>query len=505
MSDEKFKFNGTNYKAFKIKLLDFLLLQDLDNVATVGLPETTASDYAAAQKKDRKAQAHIRLKLSDKTLDFIKEAKTSKEILSKLDSIYDRTNIVSLGLKEEEFNSRKFKSNEKLQDYLNDLSRLKSEINDIKEDTVKPHKHAIRILNGLSANESYKNVVSSLYTMACGKVDDVNLVDDITTRLLDECSLFELDKSTAKDSKGSVLKTGKNPERKQYKCWSCGDKDPKHNCKKSYCSVCGKQGHRASKCPEKDKQDQKPAVSMMASDQQEKFSFFLDSGSSHHITIDRSILFDYATLEEPIRLGTSKSGSYITLIGRGKIKFVAKDRNIEIKDVFYSTNANANLLSNSVLDSKGAKTLIEQGKVILTTADRIEFMTGTLNGSLYRLDINPIKNQDVVHLSAEKIAIDIAEEEGFCAMTTRQLHMNLGHANVKRVEKVAKVINVTLEESEPCIDCAKAKITRDSFKQKSIRATRPLELIHSDIGFINVDSYEGHSCFSLFIDDYHSG
>ena len=325
------------------------------------------------------------------------------------------------------------------------------------------------------------------------------IVDDITSRLFDECKLFDLDKSTSKEPKGSVLKTdgvkknnARKSDRKEYKCWSCGDKDSKHECKKAFCSLCGKQGHLAFKCPDKEKQEKNndSQVSMMASIEPDKSVFLLDSGSSHHITIDRSILFDYSNLEEPIQLGTSKQGSYITLVGKGKMKFHVNNRNIEIKDVFYSTNANANLLSNSVLDAKGARTLIEKGKVSLKTADGTEFLTGTLNGSLYKLNINPFKNPNAVYLSVEKVnVIDIAQEGGYCAMTAKELHLNLGHTNIKRVEKIAKIMDVKLDQSEPCIDCAKAKITRDSFKYKSTRATTPLELV-------------GHNCFSLFIDDY---
>ena len=509
MSEEKFKFNGSNYKAFKVKLLDYLLLQDLDSVVINGIPEETASNYAVELKKDKKAQAHIRLKLSDKTLDYINEAKTSKEILSKLDSIYARTNIVSLALKEEEFNSRKLKSNEKLQDYLNDLSRLKSEINEIQNDTVKPYKHAIRILNGLSSNDSYKNVVSSLYTMATGKANDVGLVNDITTRLLDECKLFDLDKDTGKETRGSALKTDykkkNNSKKKEFKCWSCGDKDPKHECKKSFCSLCGKQGHRAYKCQEREKDNEngrKSVVSMMASGELDKHVFYLDSGSSHHITIDKSILFDYSELKEPIRLGTSKQGSFLTLIGKGKVKYTKGETKIEIKDVYFSNNANANLFSNSIFDANGARTVIQNGTVRIETSNGIDFLTGKISGSLYALDIRFTKNEGTVYMTNMPEKIDLVEAAGMCAMTTQELHMNLGHANFRRVEEVSRKMDLKIGKSDPCIDCVKAKITRASFNQKLVRATRPLELVHSDVGFINIDSFEGHNCFSIFVDDY---
>ena len=66
--------------------------------------------------------------------------------------------------------------------------------------------------------------------MADGKANEVSLVDDITTRILDECKLFDLDKTNAREPKGSALKTGNSKKniskKKESKCWSCGDKDP---------------------------------------------------------------------------------------------------------------------------------------------------------------------------------------------------------------------------------------------------------------------------------------
>ena len=64
----------------------------------------------------------------------------------------------------------------------------------------------------------------------------------------------------------------------------------------------------------------------MACGQPDKQIFYLDSGSSHHITVDKSILFDYTELDQPIRLGTSKQGAFITLVGKGIVRFELKEK-----------------------------------------------------------------------------------------------------------------------------------------------------------------------------------
>ena len=129
MTEEKSKFdlrfNGSNYKAFKIKLFDYLMLQDLDHTVsdefeTKSITKSKSKDIKSEtvedekkktvedEKKtkvfiraDMKAQAHIRLGLSDKIIELIKDETSARGIISKLDSLYDRQNIVSIALLEE--------------------------------------------------------------------------------------------------------------------------------------------------------------------------------------------------------------------------------------------------------------------------------------------------------------------------------------------------------------------------------------------------------------------
>ena len=169
MTEEKskfdLKFNGSNYKAFKIKLFDYLMLQDLDHTVsdefeTKSITKTKSKDIKSETEEDEKktkafiradmkAQAHIRLRLSDKIIELIKDETSARGIISKLDSLYDRQNIVSIALLEEEYSSRKIKTNEKLQEYLNDLDRIRSNINAIQPQSISNFKHVVRILNGL--------------------------------------------------------------------------------------------------------------------------------------------------------------------------------------------------------------------------------------------------------------------------------------------------------------------------------------------------------------------
>ena len=99
---------------------------------------------------------------------------------------------------------------------------------------------------------------------------------------------------------------------KPFKCWFCGDLDPKHNCTKMFCSLCGTQGHRASKCTSRPSEQDKSKIgqqkiTMMADSDVEGHAFYFDSGASHHITRDRSLLHNYKCCRTTIKTWNIKS------------------------------------------------------------------------------------------------------------------------------------------------------------------------------------------------------
>ena len=91
---DKFKFNGSNYPAFREKLMDFLYLQDLEQIVLDGLPSPQSADYQEKLKLDRRARANIRLKLSDSILLEVKNAKSAKEIIQLLDNFAGQISLI---------------------------------------------------------------------------------------------------------------------------------------------------------------------------------------------------------------------------------------------------------------------------------------------------------------------------------------------------------------------------------------------------------------------------
>ena len=85
-------------------------------------------------------------------------------------------------------------------------------------------------------------------------------------------------------------------------------------------------------------------------------------------------------------------------------------------------------------------------------------------------------------------------------------HLRLGHINLDRINRLVK--NGSLSQLEigtlpVCESCLEGKMTKRPFIRKGIRATQPLELIHSDVcGPMSVRARGGYEYYVTFIDDY---
>ena len=88
-------------------------------------------------------------------------------------------------------------------------------------------------------------------------------------------------------------------------------------------------------------------------------------------------------------------------------------------------------------------------------------------------------------------------------------HRRLGHLSFSQISKSSrlKVVrdlpNITLPESTICKSCQFGKQTRVQFNAKEGSASKPLELIHTDVcGPMRKKSHRGEKYYILFIDDF---
>ena len=85
-------------------------------------------------------------------------------------------------------------------------------------------------------------------------------------------------------------------------------------------------------------------------------------------------------------------------------------------------------------------------------------------------------------------------------------NLRLVHINLDRINRLIKnraLNQLKLGTLPVCESCLEGKMTKRPFTGKDIRASQPLELIHSDVyGPMNVNDRGGYEYFVTFIDDY---
>jgi transposase InsO family protein len=156
-----------------------------------------------------------------------------------------------------------------------------------------------------------------------------------------------------------------------------------------------------------------------------------------------------------------------------------------------------NLFSVSCARRKGFKVIFDEDDVLISKGGVLT-STGRLVGTLYKLDLAPARE---VHLVAK----------GGEDLTSLELwHRRMGHLNfsyLMDIKKGGEVEGLGFNEGDThgdCTPCLLGKAHKLPFpKDGGTRASRPLELIHSDVwGPAPVTSIGGKKYFVSFIDDY---
>lgn len=171
---------------------------------------------------------------------------------------------------------------------------------------------------------------------------------------------------------------------------------------------------------------------------------------------------------------------------------------ITMYNVLYVPEIVFNLFSVTSAGKRGVDCLIRnKGTQCLLKRDDKIIATGSDFGNLLKLDI------DVLMPKSCNLTRKIESNEN---KTLQLWHERLCHQNVKYVRNYLKNENIEfLEKDFFCEGCAYGKQHRLSFHKKIDRATRPREIIYTDVcGPMEVESIGKKVYFVIFKDDFSS-
>lgn len=271
------------------------------------------------------------------------------------------------------------------------------------------------------------------------------------------------------------------------------------------CYGCNEFGHIRRECPkERNGPPQQRSVALAASRSKlfEDDVWVVDSGSSYHITHERSMFGpELEALPQPITVNFA-NGEKAHAAGVGNIVFDAytgdsgsSTTKITLHDALYVPDAKVNLLSVQSATKRGATFEFgQQGGMIKSNGETVA--TAEFNNGVYTLRM--------VDRSATALAV---------TETPQLVHRRYGHLGFDNLAKLVTDnmvtgINITADEfrkakTEPCDPCILAKHPRSPFPASETKTTECGQLIHTDLcGPFKTPSLGHSEYFLTMIDDY---
>lgn len=490
------RFGGENYPQWKFQVMCALKAKGLYGHATglEGRPisnGTNASDISTWDKKDAMAMCILTSTMEIGQVCLIENCNTSKEILDKLDSIYEAKSESNKMVVHERFYQYRMDVNDSVAKH---ISKVESLARNIKNagDSISEVAIITKILSSLPSKygafrQAWLSVEENKQTLAnltSRLIDEENSINHQTT---EETVLYSSSKSK---SGGST--TAKKPK-KSFSCYNCGKKNhyardcrlPKKNGGKNNNQNSEFDGGNAFNAETNE-------VSQCCS----SMDWLMDSGASKHMCYIPEWFSSMREVDNlKVKLGNDDKLS-VRAIGTIEIETLVNGRwsPMTIEDVWYVPDLKRNLFSEGVVTMKGFRIKKDDRKAEITFKGKTVAVAVRDSNNLYKMMIKPRK---------------INNEANFVgSLTLKEWHERLGHLNVKRLKELhAKKLTdgVKIDDFKEffCEACVYAKQHREIFNKTGSRENKPGELIHTDVcGPMAVDSVGGARYFLLIKDDF---
>ena len=179
------------------------------------------------------------------------------------------------------------------------------------------------------------------------------------------------------------------------------------------------------------------------------------------------------------------------IVGIGNVCLLTSDTGcrLMLKDVRHILNVKLNMISAGGLDDEGYSG---------------DFHNCTWKFSKGSLNVARVQKQNTLYVMHARLCQD---EANVVANSDGELwHKRLGHMSEKGMHILAEkdlLPEVKGIHLERCVDCLAGKQNRVVFHSRSpMRRERALELVHTDVCYVDAPSHRGGQYFVTFIDDY---
>lgn len=487
MDGEKIIFNGQNWTIFKFATIVKLRSKGVFAVVSNNVPQKfeTEEDKTIWVDQDSRAQEIIVSRLAASQITYVLTCDTAHEIWEKLKSIYEPISETQKHVLLGKFFTLKFGDN--VLQYLAEIEELVMRLKQIGEN-ISESMIVTKILTSLP--ENYKHFVTAFESAANQSLQE------LTSRLRVEEDRHKCNETPeAMPAQSSEL---------PQNCSFCHGSHNIRDCearKKLVCEYCKKPGHTISRCwfrKNKSHKTQELASMANAFVAGSSEDWIVDSGASHHMCKDETLFFNLVRSScKGVRIG---DGTELEVRGEGKVQLQAWNGtqfvNTELSAVLFVPALKVNLFSISKVLDKGyfLKSCKKYCKIVDNNGN-IRILAERA-GNLFKLKVKPLC-----------INIECSFPYSMTchvSLTLSDWHKSLAHQNTEYVRNFLINNNIKfVNNQEKCRDCIINKQHRISFTPSTSRASRPCDLIHSDLcGPFEQESIGGAKYFMLLKDDF---
>ena len=284
------------------------------------------------------------------------------------------------------------------------------------------------------------------------------------------------------------------------------------------CYNCNGTGHKAFQCPSKRNEERKEHRSEQHSKNRKSFGcvsaslclvaanpnlFYADSAATSHMTYRREFFSTFESIPPGSWKVSGIGGVELEATGKGTVDIISRVNGEEIlgvlKNVLFVPGLNVNLFSVGTATKSGVEAHFQETKVFFKNNGSSIMVGERIGDSLYCLHATPIK-------ATQQHVVAAAASSG---VPLQLLHQRFAHANfndIRRTIDLQAVEGISLDAkqlgSEPCDGCSYGKMHRLPFPSTGHeKATQVGDLVHGDVGIVNVNTHDGHRFYSLLKDD----
>ncbi|BET02160.1 Reverse transcriptase (RNA-dependent DNA polymerase) [Nesidiocoris tenuis] len=492
--------DATSFQVWKFQVTIIFKSQKSWNVVNgeESKPENDGKATEAWLKKDTDAQRIIVTTIDKKLITMILNCETSSQMFSKLCSLFEGQKEQKMTDLYNDFFLYKYKKGQDMTSFVSEMEnivhKLKSLGQEITDEMV-----ISRLLVALP------DYLKHFPTAWDSTPSSEKTLDNLTVRLIKE----EARRSSAETETVPVAFKAGSFQRKSAsksgaiskRCFVCNGPHiarfcPNKNRNRSsgplvVCTICKRTNHSEDDCYFRNKPSKNSEkVAFLSFDNiGSKEQFIIDSGCTQHMCKDRKFFSSLVEKEEAIN--TAKHEETIVSQGSGNLE----TEEFMLKNSLYIPQLTSNLISvNSITKNDGVVVFTKKDVKILKNDEVVLKGMKQPNG-LYTVDASPVTSSKSAFLAKKENAVD--------------LHKKMGHPSIDSMKRMLSLVDgINLQEKDlkdlptVCEVCVKAKQTRFPFKTNRERATRPLQILHTDvIGPIETETWDGKRYILSVLDD----